>query len=134
MSGRLLLVVMVFLALLNGCGDSGGSSNPNNPPVNLPSKPVGPEDLHFTTVTNEVFTPKCYKCHNRANGVTNGGIGLDTLIEVRANSAKIYQAAILEKRMPKNDTLTTRQYNLLKAWLEAGSPEWEELESMYNEF
>lgn len=114
--------MLVLVTLFAAC-DGGESDGIALPPID--TKPVPDEDLKYSIVTNEVFRPACYECHSRATGVTEGNIGVDSLVEVRLNIPAIYDATVLERNMPPADKppLTERQISLLKQWLEAGAPE-----------
>ncbi|WP_041577892.1 hypothetical protein [Bdellovibrio bacteriovorus] len=123
---HLVRYVLLLLTLgLVACGaiSSGGDSS-KDPDTN-PQKPVDPQELHYPNVDAEVFSVSCYRCHSHLFGVTRGGVALDSYAEASFNAARIYQAAIVEKRMPLGGMLTVRQYELLKAWLEAGAPAFE---------
>ncbi|MFV8250067.1 hypothetical protein [Bdellovibrio bacteriovorus] len=116
-------VLLLLTSGLVSCGaiSSGDSSGQKDPDTN-PQKPVDPQELHYPNVDAEVFSVSCYRCHSHLFGVTRGGVALDSYAEASFNAARIYQAAIVEKRMPLGGMLTVRQYELLKAWLESGAP------------
>lgn len=118
--------LLLLTSGLIACGaiSSGDSSRPKNPDTN-PQKPVDPQELHYPNVDAEVFSVSCYRCHSHLFGVTRGGVALDSYAEASFNAARIYQAAIIEKRMPLGGMLNARQFELLKAWLEAGVPAFE---------
>lgn len=124
-----VLFLMVVACGATGSSYSSGDGNGDG------AKPTPDPDLHFANVTTEVFSVRCYQCHHRGEGRVNGDLGVDTYDEVKNNANRIYQAAIVQKRMPLGGPpLTERQYNLLKAWLEAGTPLQTELEFLYYEF
>lgn len=118
--------LLLLTSGLVACGaiSSGDSSGQKDPDTN-PQKPVDPQELHYPNVDAEVFSISCYRCHSHLFGVTRGGVALDSYAEASFNAARIYQAAIIEKRMPLGGMLNARQFELLKAWLEAGAPAFE---------
>lgn len=77
--------------------------------------------LDYTSVQMSVLGPQCLNCHSSAGG-NKGGLSLETYQQVRASMSRIYFRSIEKKDMPPNP-MTADQYDLLKSWIEAGSPE-----------
>jgi len=80
--------------------------------------------LSYRYVANEVFKPRCYKCHSDAGG-NKDGLNLETYANVYANRAKIRRMAIVRKVMPPRKAggpLNARELRILDTWLMAGAP------------
>ncbi len=92
-----------------------------NPVPSIPSaQNYKQSELGFGNVYSRVIRPNCIGCHG--NG---GGVNLESYANIKANLTKIYQAAIVERKMPKapNAPLSADDLGLLNAWIQAGAPE-----------
>lgn len=111
------IVVLVAACALAACNYSiQKHSAPNIPsPANYSKS-----ELSYNSVYDRVLRSSCVGCHG-----TGGGINLETYSGVKSNLSKIYQAAIIDRKMPKapNSPLTSNQLGLLNAWILAGAPE-----------
>ncbi|MEK2645024.1 hypothetical protein [Bdellovibrio sp. BCCA] len=77
--------------------------------------------LDYQSLNMAVIGPECLRCHSTPGGV-QGGLNLETYQQVRANLSRIYYRSIEKRDMPSGG-LGAAQYDLLKAWIEAGGPE-----------
>lgn len=80
--------------------------------------------LTFEYVTEQVFKPRCYKCHSDAGG-NKGRVNLETYEHVYALRSKIRTMAIVRKVMPPKKAggpLNAREMSILDQWLRAGAP------------
>ncbi|MGZ3770023.1 MAG: hypothetical protein ACXVCP_10180 [Bdellovibrio sp.] len=136
-----LVMLFIFLQSFVGCGKSTSLNsvpNPNSkdeaqkpqdpkqPPKVDPSptpQPDDPFELSFQNVNKRVFSTSCVSCHSKQQDTVQGKLSLDTYAEVKENILRIYLEVVITKRMPLQNPLTKDQYTLLKAWLEADSPE-----------
>jgi uncharacterized membrane protein len=88
------------------------------------AQPFASPQLSYRYVVNEVFRPRCYRCHSDTGG-NKGDLNLETYAEVYANRAKIREMAIVKKAMPPRRAggpLNARQLRILDNWLMAGAP------------
>lgn len=77
-------------------------------------------ELSFGSVYSRVFRPNCISCHGNS-----GDVNLESYASAKSALAKIYQSAIVERKMPKapGARLSSGQLGLLNAWIKAGAPE-----------
>ncbi len=111
---------IVVLAVASGLGACSFSIK-KNPARGIPSaQNYKQSELAFGNVFSRVIRPNCIGCHG--NG---GGINLESFANIKANLSRIYQAAIVEQKMPKapNAPLSADDLGLLNAWIQAGAPE-----------
>lgn len=92
-------------------------SDPGIPGEPAPAPPVAESKLSYEFVKREVFAPKCIGCHG-----SDGGVNLQSYDNVKKAIKAIHRAAIVERSMPLNDSLTPRQYQILKKWIAMGAP------------
>ncbi len=117
---RIVFGLFILSSLLAGCnynhtkGDAPSMTGSGSAGVNTLS-------LDFLSVQNSVLSGRCLTCHSSAAG-NQGGLNLDSYQQVRATLNKIYYRVIEKKDMPPT-ALTTAQFDLLKAWIEAGAPQ-----------
>ena len=71
----------------------------------------------YAKVQAQVFTPHCVACHG-----TSGNVNLESYEAIKADLDRIYQAAIVERSMPKGGNLDQESYDLLAEWIKAGAP------------
>ncbi|WP_413291358.1 hypothetical protein [Bdellovibrio sp. HCB337] len=80
--------------------------------------------LTFQYVTEQVFKPRCYKCHSDEGG-NKDGVNLETYDNVYALRSKIRKMALVKKVMPPKKAggpLNAREMSILDRWLRAGAP------------
>jgi len=80
--------------------------------------------MGFQYVTENVFQPRCYKCHSAAGGNVHG-VNLETYSKVYALRKKIRDVALVRKIMPPakaGGPLSAREATILWNWLNAGAP------------
>lgn len=80
--------------------------------------------LTYQYVTDQVFRPRCYKCHSDQGG-NKGKVNLETYEHVYALRTKIYKVAIVRKIMPPKRAggpLSAQEMEILGNWLMAGAP------------
>ncbi len=96
-----------------------------DPPLQNPGDgdegPVTPANVTFENFGRDLFQNNCASCHSI------GGEGAGRWIytgygSVSDNLGRINQVAIVARTMPKGGSLTTEQYDLLKAWIDKGAP------------
>lgn len=117
-ANRIFFVVSVFSLVLCSCTYRIDKTSPIGtivPPRDLVSK------ISFNDVYTLVFRPKCIGCHDGGSGRIN----LESYQEARTNLAKIKEAALVKRIMPKAPypALTENELITLAAWIEAGGPD-----------
>jgi uncharacterized membrane protein len=102
---------------------SGHPSESPNPPVTpaphrppVPRIPPAPGRVFYSQV-RPIFQAKCVFCHG-----TSGGVNLESFEGARRSLGRIYQATIVQRRMPKlpYPPLTMRELSLLNGWIRTG--------------
>jgi mono/diheme cytochrome c family protein len=111
-------VVVLLLFLLASCNyrvdkseppaGSGGVGRGENP-ASVPA---------YATVQSEVFERHCTSCHGGA-----GGVNLESYGNVKKNLNQIADA-VMSGRMPKRDSLSAKEKELLFSWIGSGAPEF----------
>ncbi len=97
----------------------GGPPAPVNPPNTPPIPPVNDTMMNFAFVKERIFQPRCVSCHG-----SFGGVNLETYASVRANLARVSQAALVDRRMPPSGPLRADEQALLSTWIAKGAPEF----------
>jgi mono/diheme cytochrome c family protein len=96
-----------------------GSTSPGTTPTPAATPtPVPSSALSFEYVKQEVLQPKCINCHG-----TSGNVNLETFASVKSVMSGIIKAALINKTMPKDSSLTQAQYDILLNWIALGAPE-----------
>jgi uncharacterized membrane protein len=114
-------LVFIFVTILmpacnyNHIRGEGASGKPQDISI------LAQASLDYQTINYLVLIPRCIQCHSNAGG-NKGNLNLETYQQIRQNQAKIYYRSIEKRDMPSNP-LPNAEYDLLKNWLEAGSPE-----------
>lgn len=90
---------------------------PSEDPDQMPEPPVATNKLTYAFVNREVFIPKCIGCHGSA-----GGVSLESYQSIKSGLSAIKRVTLVDKTMPKNDSLTPRQLSILKKWIALGAP------------
>lgn len=110
-----LALVLGFIA----CGKDEGPTP--DPPGNGGGDGVTVENVTYTNFVGGLIQAKCSSCH--------GGSGEGTPYwvfsghnSVKDNLGRINDAVMVRRIMPKNGTLSTRERELLKAWIDKGAP------------
>lgn len=90
---------------------------------------IKPEGLSVVTAANvtysnfagALFQTKCSSCHG-PNGPMKGVWALNGLASIK-NDARVANAVLVTKTMPKVGSLTANERELLQAWVDKGMPE-----------
>ncbi|GGC17570.1 hypothetical protein GCM10011386_06800 [Parapedobacter defluvii] len=106
---------------LAGCGKDGDGPSPEPPPGNG-GEGVTVDNVTYANFAGGLFQSRCSSCH------TGSGPGTVQWVfsgygSVRDNLARINDAVIVRKIMPQDGSLTNRQFELLKAWIDKGAPQ-----------
>ena len=111
-------LIVIFSFGLVGCNLNRASQAPLylKPKDPLPAEALS--ELSYIGITQKIFVPKCISCHG-----DSGGVNLESYSEVVKNLWLIKKAVLIEKTMPKNDSLTTEELSYLSNWIEIGAPE-----------
>ncbi|WP_353125064.1 hypothetical protein [Parapedobacter pyrenivorans] len=117
--GKVSLLLLMILAIA-GCGKD-DSPTPDPPP------PPGGEDVTVENVTYANFIgallqSKCSSCHAGTGPGTTKWV-FSGYTSVKDNLARVNDMVIVRKLMPQNGSLSTRERELLKAWIDKGGPQ-----------
>ncbi len=109
--------IIFFLFVGNGCNYH-YEKNPSNGSDTSPSDELI-NSVSYEEVKQKVFLPKCISCHG-----SSGGVNLETYAPAQSHLDKIYQATIIDRRMPKAPfpPLNGEELLLLSAWIQAKGP------------
>lgn len=110
-----LLVVFGMAA----CGKDDGPAP--DPPGNGGDE-VTPESVTYTNYVGSLLQSACSSCHT-GNGEGVAFWTFSGYPSVSSNLARINDVVIVRKVMPKNGSLSSRQLELLKAWIDKGAPQ-----------
>ena len=111
-----LLGILSFWVFWVGCN----YSIQKHPEAVPPNSNYKASELTFNSIYSRVLRTNCVSCHGNS-----GSVNRESYAAVKANLSKVYQAAIVERKMPKPPTspLTADQLGLLNAWIKSGAPE-----------
>jgi len=101
-----------------GAPQVGEGSEPITEPAPRPDPPPAKPALSFAFVQQQVFTPKCAKCHGGMVGSYEKVVGNLTEIESRVRSTFEWE----QMPPPRASQLTEEEKNLLLDWIKAGAP------------
>jgi mono/diheme cytochrome c family protein len=91
-----------------------------------PATPTGPTavttaNVTYTNFAGALFQTKCNNCHG-PNGALKS-IWLFSGLPSIKNDARVANAVLVTKTMPKGGSLTANERELLQAWVDKGMPE-----------
>ncbi len=115
---RILLYCLVAVGFLNGCNYS-IQKNPAGISDIPPSSNYLKTELTYNSVYSRVFRKNCVSCHGAGSK-----LNLEDYGQINGNLSKIFQATIIERKMPKSPMLPLNkvQLGLLSAWISVGAP------------
>jgi mono/diheme cytochrome c family protein len=79
--------------------------------------PNSKAQISYADVNRAVFQPRCISCHG-----SEGGVNLETYDSVRSQLSAIERAALRDKSMPKQGSLSQNEIEILQAWISSGAP------------
>jgi uncharacterized membrane protein len=100
-------------------GEGGPVTEPAPRPSPMPAPPPAKPALSFAFVQQQVFTPKCAKCHGGMVGSYENVVAKLTEIESRVRSTFEWE----QMPPPRASQLTEEEKNLLLDWIKAGAPQ-----------
>ncbi|MEC3880540.1 hypothetical protein [Parapedobacter sp. 10938] len=113
-----LLLTLGFIA----CGKGDGPTPDPDPPGNGGGDEVTTENVTYTNFAGSLLQTKCSGCHAGSGEGTSQWV-LSGFNSVKDNIERINDAVIVRRVMPKNGSLSTRERELLKAWIDKGAPQ-----------
>jgi hypothetical protein len=111
-------VLMIFTVLfITACSKSGMGGGGGGAPLDCSMVPKS-----YSANVDPIIQSTCNApgCHNA--GSVNGPGPLTNYTEVR-NASTLIRAAIVNRTMPKNSTLTADQRNSIICWIDSGTPQ-----------
>ncbi len=111
------IILLVSAVILDGCGYLVDQRSSLAPGKNEELTPIQKAQLSFRDVYQGVIEPKCVKCHG-----TSGGVNLQNYENVLLNIRAVESSTLVRKTMPKNDSLSSYQLQILAAWIDNGGP------------
>ncbi|MGZ3688045.1 MAG: hypothetical protein ACXVBW_07085 [Bdellovibrionota bacterium] len=104
-----------------GAPEGPPSASPTPRPSPSPSVAARRAHVSFASVSERVLGPRCVSCHGNS-----GGLSLEGYEEVKSSLPRITQAALTDKTMPPDGSLTDQEREILSEWISAGAPERDE--------
>ena len=83
--------------------------------------PVTQRKISYSDVASKVFAPACYQCHGEGRAL--GGVMLDSYASAAAEADAIRDVVFVKQSMPPGDKLAESELRMLRAWLDANTPE-----------
>lgn len=116
-------VALLFLALIgiSGCSYHHTTDGHTETPPSGFQNPNGSGDqiITFADVKAVVFDQSCTECHARKSEYPD----FTTYASVKEYAPEIVDRVFVEENMPPKTQLTDLQKQILKTWLDNGSPE-----------
>ena len=113
------MLVLVMLSLM-GCGKDNGPTP--DPPGNGGGDEVTAENVTYANFVGSLLQSKCSSCH-AGSGEGTPYWTFSGYSSVKENIERINDAVIVRRIMPKTGSLSTRERELLKAWIDKGAPQ-----------
>src|SRR5690606_30359962 len=114
----------IFVLLLGfiACGKDDGPTPDPDPPGNGGGDEVTVENVTYANFVGGLSQSKCSSCHAGSGEGTPYWVfaGFNS---VRDNIDRINDVVIVRRIMPKNGSLSARERELLKAWIDKGAPQ-----------
>lgn len=114
----MLALVLGFMA----CGKDGAPTPDPDPPGNGGGDDVTAENVTYTNFVGVLLQSKCSMCH-AGSGEGTPYWTFSGYNSVKDNIDRINDAVIVRRIMPKTGSLSTRERELLKAWIDKGAPQ-----------
>ncbi len=83
---------------------------------------VTTQNVSYTNFSKALFETKCSSCHATGRSAS-GRWEFSGYTSVKDNIAKINNAVLVTKSMPLGGSLTSKEIELLDAWIKKNSPE-----------
>lgn len=116
---------VALLGLMYGfiaCGKGEGPTPDPDPPGNGGGDDVTADNVTYTNFVGALLQSKCSSCHT-GSGEGTPHWTFSSFNSVKDNIDRINDAVIVRRVMPKNGSLSTRERELLKAWIDKGAPQ-----------
>lgn len=113
--------MLVMLSLM-GCGKDSGPTPDPDPPGNGSGDEVTAENVTYANFVGNLLQSKCSSCHAGSGEGTAYWI-FSGYNSVKENIDRINDAVIVRRIMPKTGSISTRERELLKAWIDKGAPQ-----------
>jgi len=116
------LLTLMVLGLM-GCGkDDNGPTPEPPPPGNGGGDGVTAENVTYTNFVGALLQSKCSSCHAGSGPGTVKWV-FSGYNSVKDNLARVNDMVIVRKLMPQTGSLSAREMELLKAWIDKGGPQ-----------
>lgn len=110
-----MTLTLIYL-ILSGCSKKQAAEM-------TPVKPEKPEStVTYTNFTQALFQTKCAGCHAAGRGAASIWT-FNGLSSITTNQARIRQAVLINKSMPKNGSLSAAELQSLQEWFDKNMPE-----------
>lgn len=111
-----LVLMLGFIA----CGK--GDEPTPDPPGNGGGDDVTAENVTYANFVGSLLQSKCSSCHAGSGEGTPHWV-FSGFNSVKDNLGRINDVVVVRRTMPKNGSLSTRERELLKAWIDKGAPQ-----------
>lgn len=109
----------VALTLLVACGKGDDSPEPEPPPG---GNDVTVDNVTYANFVGNLLQSKCSNCHTGSGPGTTRWV-FSGYTSVKDHLDRINDVVIVRKIMPQNGSLSNRELELLKAWIDKGAPQ-----------
>lgn len=116
--GKVSLLLLMILAIA-GCGKDDNGPTPDPP---TPGGDVTAENVTYANFIGALLQSKCSSCHAGTGPGTTKWV-FSGYSSVKDNLARVNDMVIVRKLMPQNGSLSTRERELLKAWIDKSGPQ-----------
>ncbi len=113
------LLILMALGFV-GCGKDNNSPTPEPPPP--PGGNVTVENVTYTNFVGALLQSKCSSCHAGSGPGTVKWV-FSGYNSVKDNLARVNDMVIVRKLMPQTGSLSARELELLKAWIDKDGPQ-----------
>lgn len=114
--------VLVLMLGFIACGKDDGPTPDPDPPGNGGGDDVTAGNVTYANFVGGLLQTKCGSCHAGSGEGTPHWV-FSGFSSVKDNIDRINDAVIVRRVMPKNGSLSTRERELLKAWIDKGAPQ-----------
>ncbi|MBK1440180.1 hypothetical protein JHJ32_09300 [Parapedobacter sp. ISTM3] len=113
-----LLTIMVLS--LAGCGKDNDAPTPEPPPSG--GENVTVDNVTYANFVGGLFQSRCSSCHTGSGAGTARWV-FSGYASVNNNLERINDVVVVRRIMPLNGSLSTRELQLLEAWIAKGAPQ-----------
>ncbi|SFB81472.1 hypothetical protein SAMN05421747_101282 [Parapedobacter composti] len=117
------LLWCLAVVVISACGKGNETPEPPGPPPgNGGEEEVTVDNVSYSNFVGGLLQSRCSGCHTGSGAGTSRWV-FSGYTSVRDNLTRINDVVVVRRVMPQNGSLSTRELDLLKAWINKGAPE-----------